>query len=231
MKSATRLKEERQSLMRLLMQRGIKDEAVLGAMMEVPREQFVSALMADDAYRDAPLPIAGGQTISQPYIVALMTEAMNLHSGDKVLEIGTGSGYAAAVLSRIVKAVFSVERHEKLIRTAEQRLRNLGYDNVRVHHGDGTQGWSEHAPFDAIVVTAGGPEVPRSLVKQLAIGGRLVIPTGQNQREQQLLRVTRITEEETTTDVLCAVRFVPLIGEEGWSSDDLASPIFKANKA
>ncbi|MEX2365153.1 MAG: protein-L-isoaspartate(D-aspartate) O-methyltransferase, partial [Pseudohongiellaceae bacterium] len=172
--------------------------------------------LAEFAYDDSPLPIEEGQTISQPYIVALMTEAMQLKPDDTVLEIGSGSGYAAAVLSRVVKQVYTIERHQGLTRIARQRLEKLHYDNVELRCGDGTLGWPEHAPFDAIVVTAGGPDVPRSLVRQLVIGGRLVIPTGPSLHEQKLLRVTRISEDEMEIEELGGVRFVPLIGDEGW---------------
>ncbi len=220
MESAARLRDDKRALLELLERRGIRDKQVLDAMAEVPREEFVRTALADFAYDDSPLPIEEGQTISQPYIVALMTEAMGLQPEHKVLEIGTGSGYAAAVLSRIVKHVYTIERHQGLIHIAERRFHKLGYDNVSILHGDGTQGWLAHAPFDAIVVTAGGPEVPRSLVDQLVIGGKLVIPTGASQYLQKLWRITRTTEDKTRTEELCDVRFVPLIGKEGWSGDD-----------
>ena len=204
------------AFLRLLKNRGISDQAVLDAMAMVPREQFVGLDLAEFAYDDTPLPIEEGQTISQPYIVALMTEALHLGPADSVLEVGTGSGYAAAVLSRVAQQVYTIERHRSLAHQAESRLHKLGYDNVRVLCGDGTLGWPEHAPYDAIVVTAGGPETPRSLVEQLKIGGRMVIPAGPSLTEQKLLRITRTSAEEVKIEELGAVRFVPLIGEEGW---------------
>ncbi|NMT64860.1 protein-L-isoaspartate(D-aspartate) O-methyltransferase [Marinobacter orientalis] len=206
----------KQAFLAILARRGIKDKRVLEAMEAVPREAFVGARQTRYAYDDSPLPIEEGQTISQPYIVALMTEAMQLEPDNTVLEIGSGSGYAAAVLSRIVKQVYTIERHPMLAKLARERLADLGYDNVRVLCGDGTLGWPEHAPFDAIVVTAGGPRVPESLVRQLVIGGRLVIPTGPAIHQQKLLRITRVSEDETESEDLGGVRFVPLIGEEGW---------------
>jgi protein-L-isoaspartate(D-aspartate) O-methyltransferase len=199
-----------------LMMRGIRDPAVLAAMRQVPREAFVDVGMQELAYEDHPLPIAEGQTISQPYIVAYMTEALELSGSERVLEIGTGSGYAAAVLSRIVDTVYSVERLEELARSARQRLERLGYTNVIVLEGDGTLGWPEHAPFDAIVVTAGAPRVPKPLLQQLAMGGRLVIPVGGSSFLQSLIRVCRLGEDEFRYEDLCGVRFVPLVGAEGW---------------
>ncbi len=158
--------------------RGVRDPAALAAMRSVPREVFVPPELAEFAYQDTPLPIESGQTISQPYIVALMAAALELGPGDRVLEIGTGSGYAAAVLSRMAREVYTVERHEELARIASRRLRDLGFDNVSVLHGDGTLGCSEHAPYDAIVVAAGGPKVPPSLLDQLAVGGGSSSPSG-----------------------------------------------------
>lgn len=199
-----------------LIGRGIRDPAVINAMREVPREAFVDDEFVELAYDDHPLNIAEDQTISQPYIVAYMTEALDLSATDRVLEIGTGSGYAAAVLSRIVTTVHTVERLAGLARSARQRLEMLGYTNIVVHEGDGTLGWPDHAPYDAIVVTAGAPQVPRSLRNQLAIGGRLVIPVGPSSYLQMLLRVRRVGEHDFRTEELCGVRFVPLIGAEGW---------------
>lgn len=199
--------------------RGIHDPNVLAAMREVPREAFVSQDHADYAYDDGPLPILEGQTISQPYVVALMIQELEIEAGDRVLEIGTGSGYAAAIISRMAAEIYTVERIESLVDFARQNLEALGYDNVRVHQGDGTLGWSEHAPYDAIVVAAGGPEVPESLKEQLATGGRLIIPVGSEQRAQRLVKVTRKTEEEYELETLSHVRFVPLIGEEGWEKE------------
>jgi protein-L-isoaspartate(D-aspartate) O-methyltransferase len=208
--------EERQKMVeRHLAARGVDDPAVLAAMRAVPREAFVTAELAEFAYEDTPLPIDAGQTISQPYIVALMTAALELRPRDRVLEVGTGSGYAAAVLSRVAAEVYTIERHGELARTAEQRLRALGYANVQVRHGDGTLGWAEQAPFDAIVVAAGGPDVPAALLEQLAPGGRLVIPIGPTPREQELVRVRR-RDGRYEREQLGPVRFVPLIGAEGW---------------
>ena len=203
---------------------GITDQAVLVAMREVPREEFVPEEMQEFAYRNAPLPIGAGQTISQPYIVALMTAALELAPTDRVLEIGTGSGYAAAILSRLAKDVYTVERLGELAGTAKSRLKRLGFNNVHVLHADGTRGWPEEAPFDASVVTAGGPQVPPALLQQLRIGGRLVIPVGEEQHEQQLIRVVRRGKDDFETTDLGGVVFVPLIGEAGWHSDDNPRP-------
>ena len=199
-----------------LIGRGVHDPAVLAAMREVPREAFVDEGMQELAYEDHPLPIAEGQTISQPYIVAYMTEALELAGTDRVLEIGTGSGYAAAVLSRIVTTVHTVERLGGLASSARRRLEMLGYTNIVVHEGDGILGWPEHAPYDAIVVTAAAPKLPQPLLEQLAIGGRLVIPVGTSSDFQMLARVLRVTEHDYRTEELCGVRFVPLIGAAGW---------------
>ena len=202
---------------RSIQDRGVKDELVLDALRKVPREAFVPAKLREFAYEDAPLPIADDQTISQPYIVAFMAEALLLKGDDKVLEIGAGSGYAAAVLSEIAAHVYTVERIGRLAETAAKRLADLGYDNVHVRHGDGTLGWPEHAPYDAIVVAAGGPQVPDTLKSQLKVGGRLVMPVGADQTVQELVRVTRVTETEYRSEDIADVRFVPLIGEEGWA--------------
>ena len=204
--------------------RGVRDAAVLDAMRTVPREAFIAAALAEFAYEDAPLPIDAGQTISQPYIVAAMTAALELRPHDRVLEIGTGSGYAAAVLSRIAAEVYTVERHEELAAAAERRLRTLGYANVHVRHGDGTLGWADHAPYDAIIVAAGGPEIPKPLLEQLAVGGRLVIPIGPTPRAQELVRVRRRGDREYTREELGPVRFVPLVGAEGWAEQPGAGP-------
>ena len=196
--------------------RGVRNARVLAAMRHVPREAFVSPELEEFAYEDAPLPIAEGQTISQPYIVALMAEAADVKSGDRVLDVGTGSGYAAAVLSRIAAEVYTIERHQALAEEADNRLRRLGYRNVHVRHGDGTLGWPEKAPFDVIIVAAGGPEIPEALRKQLKVGGRLIIPVGSEGDEQHLMKVVRDTERTYRQEDLGAVRFVPLIGEQGW---------------
>lgn len=198
------------------MGRGIRDPAVISAMREVPREEFIAEELVEFAYGDHPLNIGEGQTISQPFIVAYMTEALELSATDRVLEIGTGCGYAAAVLSRIVARVYTVERLAGLANSARQRLASLGYTNIVVHEGDGTLGWPDHAPYDAIIVTAGAPHVPNTLREQLARGGRLVIPVGASSDFQMLIRVRRMNEHDYHSEDLCGVRFVPLIGAEGW---------------
>jgi protein-L-isoaspartate(D-aspartate) O-methyltransferase len=195
--------------------RGVRDERVLEAMREVPRESFVRTDMADFAYDDTPLPIEEGQTISQPYIVGLMLEAAALGPEDRSLEIGTGSGYAAAVMSRLCREVYTIERHGALASLARERLARLGYSNVQVLTGDGTRGWPEAAPYDAILAAAGGPSVPPALRDQLAIGGRLVIPVGEAS-SQRLIKIVRRTMTDFTEDPLGDVRFVPLVGEHGW---------------
>src|SRR6516162_10055075 len=197
--------------------RGVRDELVLGAMRGVPREAFLPHQLCEFAYTDCPLPIEEGQTISQPYIVAFMTEALALQGGERVLEIGTGSGYAAAVLAEIAADVYTVERIGQLAEKAASTLADLGYDTVHVLHSDGTKGWPEHAPYDGIIVAAGGPTIPESLKAQLKIGGRLVIPVGRDPKIQELVRVTRISEHEYRREDLADVRFVPLIGDEGWT--------------
>jgi protein-L-isoaspartate(D-aspartate) O-methyltransferase len=196
--------------------RGIRDPLVLDAMRAVPREAFVPERLRPFAYEDGPLPIGEGQTISQPYIVAVMTEAALLKVGNRALEIGTGSGYGAAVLARIAAEVYTIERLAGLAESARRRLAELGYDNVHVLLGDGTLGWPEHAPYDAIVVTAGGPRVPAALLDQLAIGGRLVMPVGGEARFQRLVRVRRKGADDYDYEDLEEVAFVPLIGAEGW---------------
>ncbi len=208
---------QRENMVRFqIARRGVRSQLVLDAMRAVPRERFLPAVRADFAYDDSPLPIGQGQTISQPYVVAFMSDALELAGGEKVLEIGTGSGYAAAVLAEIAADVYTIERIAGLADMANSVLESLGYDNVRVRHGDGTLGWPEEAPFDAIVVTAGAPCVPESLKGQLAIGGRLVIPVGSTQAYQKIVRITRIDEDTFESEQLLPVRFVPLIGEEGW---------------
>lgn len=214
-----RTREREAMVERHLAARGITDPRVLAAMRAVPREAFVAGELAEFAYEDAPLPIEAAQTISQPYIVALMTAALELAPRSRVLEIGTGSGYAAAVLSRVAAAVYTIERHAELAEIASRRLTALGYTNVRVHHGDGTLGWAEHGPYDAIVVAAGGPRVPEALLAQLAVGGRLVIPIGETPRDQRLLRVRRVAPDKYEQEDLGGVRFVPLIGAAGWQDD------------
>src|SRR5436309_8982845 len=199
--------------------RGIRDSRVLDAMRCVPREAFVDPGFEEFAYEDGPLPIGEGQTISQPYIVALMIEAAEVTPGNSVLEVGAGSGYAAAVLSQIADRVYAIERHASLGAAARERVKKLGYDNIELRVGDGTRGWPEAAPFDAILVAAGGPEVPPALKDQLAIGGRLVIPVGEEERYQTLIKLTRKNETDFEEENLGAVAFVPLIGEQGWTED------------
>ena len=194
--------------------RGIGDARLLAAMRIVPREHFVPPDLAEFAYSDTPLPIAAGQTISQPYIVACMIEAARIAPEDCVLEVGAGSGYAAAVLSRLADQVFAVERHAELAHAAELRLARLGYANVTVIVGDGSGGLPEKAPFDAILVAARGAEVPAALKRQLVTGGRLVMPIG-GEAVQDLCRITRCGEAAWTRDDLGPVRFVPLIGAQG----------------
>jgi protein-L-isoaspartate(D-aspartate) O-methyltransferase len=212
----------RRCLVEELETRGITDEHVLAAMGRVPRDEFVSARQAPHAYDDGPLPIGEGQTISQPYVVALMTEALQLTPTDRVLEIGTGSGYAAAVLAEIAAEVYTIERVASLAESARRRLAALGYDRVHVRHGDGTRGWPAHAPYDGIVVTAGGPSVPRSLLEQLAVGARLVMPVGRSVLSQRLIRVVRRAPDDYASADLGDVAFVPLIGAEGWPADGAA---------
>ncbi|MFI4971864.1 MAG: protein-L-isoaspartate(D-aspartate) O-methyltransferase, partial [Hyphomicrobiales bacterium] len=199
--------------------RGVRSTRVLQAMRKIPREAFLPGNLQEFAYEDSPLPIAEGQTISQPYIVALMAEALLLEDGEKVLEIGTGSGYAAAVLAEIAAEVYTVERIGQLAEKAAAALAEQCYDNVHVLHGDGTRGWPDHAPYDAIVVAAGGPKIPESLRAQLKIGGRLVIPVGSSARAQELVRITRVSENDYRREDLADVCFVPLLGHEGWQPE------------
>ncbi|SNB44729.1 protein-L-isoaspartate(D-aspartate) O-methyltransferase [Geobacter sp. DSM 9736] len=215
-----RISSARETMIRdHLKARGIRDPAVLRAMEEVPREEFVPEELVEFAYGDYPLAIGEGQTISQPYIVALMAELLELGPEDRVLEIGTGSGYSAAILGRIAREVFTVEHYATLAQGAASRLRRLNCGNVTVLLGDGTRGWQEFAPYQAIQVTAGAPHVPKALREQLATGGRLVIPVGHHPRMQSLERILRIGENEFRREDMCAVQFVPLIGEDGWGDD------------
>lgn len=200
--------------------RGVRDTLVLEAMRTVPREKFIPKALRKDAYEDRPLPIGEGQTISQPYIVAYMLEALALRGGEKVLEIGAGSGYAAAVLAQIAREVFTVERIGQLAKTASENLAAAGCVNVHVRHADGTEGWADEAPFDAILVSAGAPRVPKSLLNQLKVGGHMVVPVGSDPRAQELVRITRVSETEFDREDIADVRFVPLIGKEGWESED-----------
>jgi protein-L-isoaspartate(D-aspartate) O-methyltransferase len=219
----------REMVERQLARRGIADPLVLEAFTRVPRDAFLPPELGEFAYKDAPLPIEEGQTISQPYIVAVTVEALGLRGGERVLEVGTGSGYAAAVLSQIAGEVYTIERHARLAGIARERLQRLGYSNVHVREGDGTLGWPEHAPYDAIAVAAGAPEVPRALLDQLAPGGHLVIPVGEDESRQILMRITR-EEEGFREEELTKVRFVPLIGEQGWRDERRAERPAKASR-
>lgn len=206
--------QRRNTLADKLEQRGIQDQNVLAAIRAIPRHEFVDTALEKRAYEDSALPIGAGQTISQPYTVAAQTELLQVKKGDKVLEIGTGSGYQAAILCYMGAEVYSVERQEKLYHTAKKTLHDLGYrPNLKL--GDGTLGWSAYAPYDGIVVTAGAPVVPEDLVNQLNIGGRLVVPVG-SQKSQIMVRITRISEDSYEEERLQHFKFVPLIGEKGW---------------
>ncbi len=197
-----------------IIKRGINDAAVIKAMQTVPRHKFIGENSLSQAYEDHPLPIGDGQTISQPYMVALMTQCLELKGGERVLEVGTGSGYQAAILAEIAKEVYSIERFADLARKAEAVLSELNYSNVKIKIDDGTAGWSEAAPFDGIIVTAAAPDVPTSLVRQLAEGGKLVIPVGG--KFMQTLSVFKKEGEELRQKDICGCVFVPLVGGEGW---------------
>jgi len=196
--------------------RGVRDERVLAAMLRVPRHEFVEDAYGAQAYADHPLQIGEHQTISQPYMVAVMTEALRLKETDRVLEIGTGSGYQAAVLAELAEKVYSIERLRPLMIKARQTLDKLSYTNVVIKVGDGTAGWPEEAPFEAIIVTAGSPLIPQPLVAQLTTGGRLVIPVG-DETSQSLKRLT-LTEQGPKEEDLLGCRFVKLIGQHGWEA-------------
>lgn len=198
-----------------LMSRDIKDPAVLRAMRTIPRHKFVDPEYRDMAYTDGPLPIGQGQTISQPYIVALMTQLLELHADDKVLEIGTGSGYQAAILASIAKEVYTIERHASLAKKASEIFSELGLTNIHVHVGDGTLGLPEYAPYGAIIVTAAAPKIPQALLEQLEDGGRLVIPVGG--RFGQYLERWRREGDAYTSEGIVPVAFVPLVGRNGWN--------------
>jgi len=197
--------------------RGIEGPRLLHAFRTVPRELFVAEGVRGFAYEDGPLPIEAGQTISQPYIVALMIEAAGIAPGDRVLEIGAGSGYAAAVMGLIAGEVIAVERHSELAALARERMARLGYANVRIVEGDGTAGLPDEAPFEAILCAASGSHVPEALRRQLAVGGILVMPVGGPDAVQTLVKVTRSGEEDFDQEDLGPVRFVPLIGTHGWA--------------
>ena len=218
--SITDFAREREEMVeRQLRRRGIDEQHILRAFLDVPREEFVGSEHAHLAYADHPLPIEAGQTISQPFIVASMIQAAEIEPGDAVLEIGAGSGYAAAVIGRIAGRVLAIERHPELARIAGERIDRLGYSNIRIIEGDGTRGCREEAPFDAILAAASGSHVPDSLIDQLAPGGRLVMPVGDPGEVQKLVKVRRNRDGSTEREDLGAVRFVPLIGEEGWKDD------------
>jgi protein-L-isoaspartate(D-aspartate) O-methyltransferase len=197
--------------------RGIGDQRVLKIMETIPRHLFVDEALRDQAYNDNPLPIDERQTISQPYIVALMTEALNLKGNEKVLELGTGSGYQTAILAELAERVFSIERIASLASGARKILDSLNYYNVAIRVGDGTYGWKEESPFDAIIVTAGAPDIPKTLVEQLIVGGRLVLPIG-GRHSQALIKLTRLSEgiNDVKKEDLGGCRFVDLIGDHGW---------------
>lgn len=207
-----------------LMRRDITDPLVIDSMLSIPRHKYVQEDKQALAYYDTALEIEAGQTISQPYIVALMAQALELKATDKVLEIGTGSGYSAAVLSKIARSIYTIERHPLLAQLAMERFNKQGYENIKVRVGDGTLGWPEKALYDAILVTAGGPMIPDPLIAQLALGGRLVIPVG-DKGAQHLLRVKKTLAGELVKEDLGLVRFVPLVGTQGWGETDKGSSL------
>ena len=210
---------EREAMVeRQLRRRGITEPEILDAFRAVPREKFIGEEYAHLAYGDHPLPIEANQTISQPYIVGLMIQAAGIKPHDNVLEVGAGSGYAAAVISRIAGRVVGIERQHDLVEVARERLQRLGYDNVEIIEGDGTRGCRDHAPFDAILAAASGSHVPHPLVEQLAPGGRIVMPVGEPGWVQELIKVTKQEDGILKQENLGGVRFVPLIGEEGWKN-------------
>jgi len=217
---ADTLQQRGSMVARQLEARGIRDARVIAAMKRIPRHAFVAAAMRREAYEDSPLPIEEGQTISQPYIVALMLEAARLGAGDRMLEVGAGSGYASAVAAQLVAHVDAVERHARLVELARERLARLGIANIDVHVGDGSTGWPSGAPYDAIVVAAAGPRVPAALREQLAVGGRLVIPVASGYGAQRLVLVERRGDAEWHEDDLGGVMFVPLVGAQGWPDRD-----------
>ena len=208
----------RNKLVDNLRAKGIKDESLLAAINKVPRHVFIDTALENRAYEDSALPIGKGQTISQPYTVAAQTELLNVKPGEKVLEIGTGSGYQSAILSEMGADVYTVERHEELYLKAKEILNSLG-DRVRIKLGDGSMGWSAYAPYDAIVVTAGAPVVPKDLIQQLNIGGRLVVPVGDHEK-QLMTRITRISEDAYEEERFNYFKFVPLIGKKGWKGEE-----------
>lgn len=200
-----------------LIGRGISDARVLNVFRKVERHKFVPQNLQEIAYSDHPLPVGEGQTISQPYMVALMTESLGLTGSERVLEVGTGSGYQAAILAELAKEVYTIERFEALADKAKETLEKLGYINIKIKVGDGTLGWVEHAPFDRIIVTAGAPHIPRSLVSQLNEDGKIVIPIGGT--FSQVLTLVEKTRQKIMTQDICGCVFVPLVGKEGWRRD------------
>ena len=199
--------------------RGVTDPRVLDAMLKVPRHKFVEEALASKSYQDAPLPIGEKQTISQPYMVAVMSEALMLDGSERVLEVGTGSGYQAAVLALLADRVFSLERIASLARRARKVLDDNGFSKVNIRLADGTVGWQDMAPFDGIIVTAGAPKVPQEYLDQLSLGGRLIIPVG-DRESQVLMRITRVGEAEYKEEKMLGCRFVPLIGSQGWKQEN-----------
>ncbi|HXH69744.1 MAG TPA: protein-L-isoaspartate(D-aspartate) O-methyltransferase [Pyrinomonadaceae bacterium] len=197
----------------------IRDEKVLDVMRRIPRHLFVPEALKSQAYKDNALPIAANQTISQPFIVARMTELLELNPQSKILEIGAGSGYQTVILSQLAQRVYAIERVPQLANEAQHRLQNLKIQNVTLRCADGTNGWEAHAPFDAVLVAAGSPSLPKPLLNQLKIGGKLVVPVGQDQKTQNLIRVTRSTAKDFQTEDFGACAFVPLIGEHGWQNN------------
>lgn len=212
-----KFKQRRENLVDELRSKGIEDERVLDAFNQVPRHVFVDTALEERAYKDSALPIGMGQTISQPYTVARQTELLEVFPGERVLEIGTGSGYQAAILCELGAKVYSVERHKKLYEKARSTLRELGY-SVELKLGDGSLGWSAYAPYDAIVVTAGAPVVPDDLVNQLNVNGRLVVPVG-DEEKQEMVRVLKVRENEFEQERYRNFKFVPLVGEKGWKEN------------
>lgn len=217
-KNNPKFKQRRKKLVDTLREKGIRDEAVLEAFSMVPRHLFIDTALEDRAYDDTALPIGKEQTISQPYTVARQTELLQLHPGEKVLEIGTGSGYQVVILCELGAEVYSVERHKELYERARAIIKKMGY-HVHLKLGDGTVGWSAYAPYDAIVVTAGAPSVPNDLVEQLNINGRLVVPVGDAEK-QEMVRITKHRENEFEEERFKNFKFVPLIGKKGWKGQN-----------
>ncbi len=215
--NSLKYKQRRKDLCETLKKKGIKDERVLDVFGRIPRHLFVDTAFEARAYDDSALPIGKGQTISQPYTVARQTELLEVFAGEKMLEIGTGSGYQAAILSELGAEVYSVERHKKLYEKARETLKSLGY-SIQLKLGDGTLGWSAYAPYDGIVVTAGAPVVPEDLVEQLNVNGRLIVPVG-DEKKQEMVRVIKLREDEFEEEHYRNFKFVPLVGEKGWKEN------------